>query len=206
MFPTKEGINLLAFHGFEWQVSMYMSRETPQAAFDHAQAAMRRGDLLDVLTCLDVSDLKRIAANAIALALGTHVDDAAQEVRRICDEHHFPIENLLSARRRVLQSPGMEATMNQRDTMKHGLAAVSNLPEFLAALEGYARRVNGSGSLSTQLFQNETLTDVEVDGSRAWGTRLHGRESSDVVEFVRRKGQWYVKLIAHRRPGHPAQV
>ncbi len=43
---------------------MRMSRETPQAAFEHAQAAMLRGDLFEVFACLDVNDLKRVAANA----------------------------------------------------------------------------------------------------------------------------------------------
>jgi hypothetical protein len=178
-----------------------MSRETPQAAFDHAQAAMLRGDLFEVFACLDVNDLKRVAANAVALVLGARIDDADadEEVRRICDEHRFPLDDLMSAPRRVMQMPGMEATTNQRETMKRGLAAVSNLPAFLAALEGYSRRVSGGGSISMHLFQNETLTDVKVEGSRAWGTRTHGSESSDDVEFVQRKGQWYVKLIA--RPG-----
>ena len=176
-----------------------MSRETPQAAFDHAQAAMRRGDLFEVFACLDVNDLKRVAANAVALVLGARIDDADEEVRRICDEHRFPLDDLMSARRRVIQMPGMEATKNQRDTMKRGLAAVSNLPAFLAALEGYSRRVNIGGSISMRLFQNETLTDVLVEGSRAWGTRTDGSESSDDVEFVQRKGQWYVKLIARPR-------
>ncbi len=32
-----------------------MSRETPQAAFDHAQAAMLRGDLFEVFACLDAT-------------------------------------------------------------------------------------------------------------------------------------------------------
>ena len=176
-----------------------MSRETPQAAFDHAQAAIRRGDLFEVFACLDVSDLKRVPANAVALVLGTRMDDADEEVRRICDEHRFPLDDLMSARWRVMQLPGMEATTNQRDTMKRGLAAVSNLPAFLAALEGYSRRVNGGGSISMRLFQKETLIDVQVEGSRAWGTRIHGSESSDDVEFVQRKGQWYVKLIACAR-------
>jgi len=176
-----------------------MSRETPQAAFEHAQAAMLRGDLFEVFACLDVNDLKRVAANAVALCLGTRIDDADEEVRRICDEHGFPLDDLLSARRRVMQIPGMEATTNQRDTMKLGLAAVSNLPAFLAALESFIRRVSGGGSISVRLFQNETLIDVQVEGSRARGTRVHGSGSSDDVEFVRRKGQWYVKLIARPR-------
>jgi hypothetical protein len=175
-----------------------MSRETPQAAFDHAQAAMLRGDLFEVFACLDVNDLKRVAANAVALVLGARID-ADEEVRRICDEHRFPLDDLMSARRRVMQMPSMEATMNQRDTMKRGLAAVSNLPAFLAALEGYSRRVSGGGSISMRLFQNETLADVQVEGSRAWGTRTHGSESGEDVEFVKRKGQWYVKLIARPR-------
>jgi hypothetical protein len=50
-----------------------------------------------------------------------------------------------------------------------------------------------------RLFQDETMTDVQVEGSRARGTRTHGSESSDDVEFVQRKGQWYVKLIARPR-------
>src|ERR1700722_17855241 len=124
-----------------------MSRETPQAAFEHAQAATLRGDLLEVFACLDVNDLKRVAANAVALSLGARIDDADEEVRGICREHSFPLDDLLSARRRVIQMPGMEATMNQRDTMKRGVAKVSNLPAFLAAIEGYSRRVNGGGSV-----------------------------------------------------------
>ncbi len=176
-----------------------MSRETPQAAFEHTQAAMLRGDLFEVFACLDVNDLKRVAANAVALSLGTRIDNADEEVRRICDEHRFPLDDLLSARRRVIQMPGMDATSNQRDTMNRGLTAVSNLPAFLAALEGYSRRVSGGGSISVRLFQNETLTNVQVEGSRARGTRVHGSGSSDDVEFVQRKGQWYVKLIARPR-------
>jgi len=176
-----------------------MSRETPQAAFEHTQAAMLRGDLFEVFACLDVNDLKRVAANAVALSLGTRIDDVDEEVRRICEEHRFPLEDLMSAGRRVMPTPGRDATMNQRDTMKRGLAAVSNLPAFLAALEGYSRRVSGGGSISMRLFQNETLTEVQVEGSHAWGKRTHGSESSDDVEFVQRKGQWYVKLIARPR-------
>jgi hypothetical protein len=53
-----------------------MSRETPQAAFEHAQAAMLRGDLFVEFACLDVNDLKRLAASAVALSLGAHIDDA----------------------------------------------------------------------------------------------------------------------------------
>ena len=178
---------------------MRMSRETPQAAFEHAQAAMLRGDLFEVFACLDVNDLKRVAANAVALSLGARIADADEEVRRICDEHRFPLDDLLSARRRVMQMPGMEATMNQRDAMKRGLAALSNLPAFLAALEGYSRRVSGGGSISMHLFQNETLTDLQVQGSHAWGTRVLGSGSGDDVEFVQRNGQWYVKLTASPR-------
>src|SRR5260370_8452987 len=129
-----------------------MSRETPQAAFDHAQAAMLRGDLFEVFACLDVNDLKRVAANAVALVLGARIDDADEGVRRICDEHRFPLDDLMSARRRVLQMPGMEATTNQRDTMKRGLAAVSNLPPFLAALEGYSRPLTLACPISIPLF------------------------------------------------------
>src|SRR5260370_8396360 len=103
-----------------------MSRETPQAAFDHAQAAMLRGDLFEVFACLDVNDLKRVAANAVALVLGARIDDADEEVRRICDEHRFPLDDLMSARRRLLQMPGIEATTTPRHTIKLALPAPPN--------------------------------------------------------------------------------
>jgi len=177
-----------------------MSRESPEAAFEQARAAMSRGDLLEVFACLDVNDLKRVAENAVALSLGAQIDTADDEVRQICHDYGFPLDEILAARRRIMQSPGIEATMGHRDAMKRGLAAVSNLPAFLGSLERYSRRVSGGGSISMRLFQNETLTDVHIDGSRAWGTRLHGPGSSDDVEFVRRKSQWYIKLISRRRP------
>ena len=50
-----------------------MSRETPTAAYEHAREAMRRRDLSEVFACLDVNDLQRIAANAVALSLGAAV-------------------------------------------------------------------------------------------------------------------------------------
>lgn len=177
-----------------------MSRETPEAAFEHARAAMARSDLPEVFACLDVNDLKRVAENAVGLALGRRIDDADAEVRRICREQGFPLDEILTARRRIMQAPGREATMTHRDAMQRGLATVADLPAFLAALEGYSRRLSGGGSISMRLFQSETLTNVRIDGSRAWGTRVFAPGSSDDVEFVRRKGQWYIKLIPRRRP------
>ena len=70
-----------------------------------------------------MNDLKRVAANALALSLVARIDEADEEVRRICDEHRFPLDDLLNARRRVIQMPGREATMNQRDIMKRGLSS-----------------------------------------------------------------------------------
>src|SRR5688500_19626242 len=130
-----------------------MSRESPEAAIEHARAAMARGDFVEVFGCLDLGDLKRIAQNAVALSLGTRIDDADEEMRQICRAYGFPLDDILAARRRIMQSPGMEATMAHRDAMKRGLAAVSNLPGFLGSLEGYCRRVGGGGSISTRLFQ-----------------------------------------------------
>lgn len=160
---------------------------------------MARNDLPEVFACLDINDLKRMAENAVALSLGARIDDADDEVRRISRDHNFPLDEILAARRRIMQSPGMEATFAHRDTMKRGLAAVRNLPSFLALLEGYSRRISGGGSISGRLFQHETLSDVRVEGSRAWGTRVFEPGSSDDVEFVRRKGEWYIKLISRPR-------
>ena len=177
-----------------------MSRDTPEAAFEHARAAMARGDLPEVFACLDPGDLKRIAENAVNLSLGANINDVDPEIRRIFTEHNFPLDDLMAARRRIMQSPGMEATYAHRDTMKAGLAAITNLPTFLALLEAHSRRLHGGGSISMRLFQNEKLTDVQVYGTRAWGTRVFGPGSTDDVEFVRKKGQWHIKLIVRPRP------
>jgi hypothetical protein len=172
-----------------------MSRESPEAAFEHARAAMARGDLPEVFACLDANDLRRIAENAVALSLGWQTGDVDEEVRLICHDHEVPLDDVLAARRRLTESPGRDATMGHRDTMKRSVASVANLPRFLGLLEGYTRRVRGGGSISRRLFQEETLTDVRVEGSCARGTRVHGPSSCDDVEFVRRKGEWFIKLI-----------
>lgn len=180
-----------------------MNPTSPQAVYEHARDAMRRNDLAKVFACLDVNDLKRIAENAVALSLGTRIDDADGEVQRICRDHGFPLEPLLRARRQVMESPGYDATMSMRAAMKAGLAAVGNIASFLAALEAYTRRSGGGGSVSSRLFQDETLADVQIDGSRAWGRRIYADGSGDDVGFVLRKAQWYIRLIATRPPSRP---
>jgi hypothetical protein len=173
-----------------------MSRETPEAAYEHAREAMRRQDLPEVFACLDVNDLRRIAENAINLSLGARIDDADPEVRGICRDHGFPLDDLLDARRQVMASPGLEATRRMRDTMKRGLGGVTRLAVFLGALERYTRRVAGGGSVSLRLFQDETLAALRVDGSRAVARRVFAAGSSDEVEFVRRKHEWFIKLFS----------
>ena len=94
---------------------------------------------------LSLASGHRTNKNAVGIALGRRIDDVDAEVRRICREQCFPLDEILTARRRIMQAPGMEATMTHRDAMKRGLAAVADLPAFLAALEGYSRRVSGGG-------------------------------------------------------------
>ena len=85
-----------------------MSRQTPEAAYEEAREAMRRQDWPAVFACLDVGDLRRIASNAVALSLGSRIDDAEDEVRDICRQHGFPLDDLLRARRRIMEAPGLE--------------------------------------------------------------------------------------------------
>jgi hypothetical protein len=176
-----------------------MSRESPEAVFEHARAAMSRGEMTEVFACLDVNDLKKIAENAVNLSIGfgPPAADGMDAMRAICRTYGFPLDDVLAARDRLGTSK--EATMAHRDALKRGLASVSDLPRFLGALEGYCRTRYNRGSVSTRLFQDETLLDVRVDGSRATGTRKFSETSSEPVEFVRRKGEWFVRLIARSR-------
>jgi len=62
-------------------------------------------------------------------------------------------------------------TSAERSKLVNLIVAVSSLPAFLAALEGYSRRVSGGGSISMRLFQNEMLTDVGGRGALTHGAR-----------------------------------
>ena len=61
------------------------------------------------------------------------------------------------------------------------------------------RRLQGGGSLSTRLFQDEELRDLEIDGARAWAVRHGSAGPIDPVGFVRKGGAWSVRLRAGRR-------
>lgn len=71
-----------------------------------------------------------------------------------------------------------------------------DLAAFAAALERAMRDSVGGGSVSSRLFVGETLTDLVVEGARA-KRRLAGGAVEDIA-FVKKKGDWYIRLPKRR--------
>jgi len=93
-----------------------------------------------------------------------------------------------------------EAFAEARKTLKATLKAVPNLSRFTAALERAMRAEGGGGSISSRLFVDEILEGVSITGTRAWATRRSAAGHSEDVGFVRRKGEWYIRVLG-KRPG-----
>jgi len=198
-----------------------MSRTTPEEAFAEARAAMEQGDWDGFFACLDQDNVARIAENSVARFL--MADGATADVfTALCNEHAVPKERILALRtllQRISESakvsvsqvgshdPGAMLQQSLRHklivdeyhkALKDMLKDVPDLPRFTAALEKSMRTESGSGSVSSKLFVDDTLVDVSIEGTKAWATRRTADGHSEDVGFVRRKGVWYIRLLAKR--------
>lgn len=81
---------------------------------------------------------------------------------------------------------------DHQSAVENGLADVDDLPGFAAATEDRMRSVMGGGSISSSLFVGETLTDVILDGRKAWATRLERGRERDDIGFVRKRDAWKI--------------
>lgn len=160
----------------------------PHTLFKKAQHALKQGDWDVFYACLDRKDVLLLARNSLNVMLSGPPDQALQALYERFD---FPIAAL-------------EAALANQDwtlfkaQMNRGLRGINNLPTFAAALERHARRLRGGGSVSSSLFAEESLQEVEVRGKHAWGMRYHPTSAPEPVGFVEKKGQWYVRLLARR--------
>lgn len=199
-----------------------MARTTPEEVFAEARAAVARGDWDGFFQCLDRDDLLRIAENGVTRFLAGG-EATADTFSAVCAEHGVP-DGLISglrtrvqqvaesARASVTHARSDPATMLQQShrhklvvdeyqkAVKDTLTAVADLPSFAAALERAMRAVVGSGSVSSRLLVDDTLEAVSTAGSKAWGTRRTADGHPEDIGFVRRKGVWYIRLLA-KKPG-----
>jgi hypothetical protein len=164
---------------------------TPGEAFQRAKDAVDEANWEAFYASLDRRDILTLVRNGLNVALSVGADDT--RFRQACTDAGFPLEPVAAA----LARADWKAHRAELDA---GLDLVEDLATFAAAVERHVRRLHGGGSVSSTLFQGEELRDVEEDGNRAWGMRYDAHGRIDPVGFSRRRGSWYVRLLA-RAPG-----
>ena len=198
-------------------------RETPEAAFAEASAAMVRGDWHGFFACIDRDSLMTIAENGVGRFISGG-DRYAATFAGLCVRNGIPAdmpEKLRAAAARITESAGAMLTAgipqdrkkmledsirhkalvdDYRDTLKKIVKASPKIHAFVADLEIALRQETESGSVSTRLFVDETLEAVSVSGSSAKGIRrLRGGATEDVSFVRRRGGEWFIKPFTKSR-------
>lgn len=166
--------------------------------------------MADAFACFDRADLLKIAGNSVR-ALST-VDSVLDEP---CDHFGFEAASLGDMRELTARMAASVALLTEDpasfDSVAHrqmvndyeaaieqGLRTVTDMAGFSAALEERMRDRMGGGSISTALFEGESLSALEVDGKRAWATRVHRDNETDDIGFVQKRDGWKIKLFAKR--------
>lgn len=198
-------------------------RDTPEAAFAEASAAMDRGEWHGFFACIDRDSLMTIAENGVGRFIAGG-DRYAAMFAGLCARNGIPAdmpEKLRAAAARIVESAGamrpagnpqdrkqmLEDSIRHkaivddyRDTLKNIVKASPNIHAFVADLEIALRQETESGSVSTRLFVDETLETVSVSGSSAKGIRRMRGGATEAVSFVRRRGgEWFIKPFTKSR-------
>jgi len=192
---------------------------TPQEAFAAAQASIARRDWRGFYACFDRGDLFRAAEEVIPVYVVVFGRDAWfvqhcaahdvslaaldvwEQTRRTMERAGMPAWRRSGGIAREQATTGLWLSERQRrlvqetqEAMREALALVADLDGFIAEL---VARVQGSGraaGLPSTLFLGETLEQVIVDGDRARATRTVRGAPIAELEFVRRRGEWLVRL------------
>lgn len=184
-------------------------RESPQAVFATAQAAIARGDWETFFACLDQTELLRIAKNGVGFLLAGPPDPA---VAALCATHRFPLDDARARGQRIVDSAkAMRGPSTREQPMRHkdlvddysdgiekGLKALPDLAGFTAGLERHMRSGGGGGSVSSRLLVGETLRDMVVEGTKARGKRQLGGGAVEDIAFVQKKDGWSIRLPFRR--------
>lgn len=149
---------------------------------------MARGDWEGFFACLAPGDLKSIARNGVAIGLRMADDEA---FGALCEAHSFETEALRAA------TTAADAKAYAK-AMQQALRRVPDLAAFMAGLERHTRSRIDSGSVSSELFLDETLEDLEIDDRKAWATRRITPDFTEDVGFEKRGQAWFIRLFARR--------
>jgi hypothetical protein len=186
-----------------------MPRTTPEEAFAAAQAAIARQDWDAFFACLDPGDVRRVVKNGLArLGRDRRIEELCRDVgveQALLDPVKTFAGRMANAAHAALAG-GSDESLALRglvDAHKRALDAlvkgVQAIDRLAAALERHLREAAGGGSVSSSLFVGDTLEAVRVDGNTAWGARRSASGAVESVGFVRRAGEWQVRLFARPR-------
>ena len=187
-----------------------MPASSPDEVFRTAQQAMVRGDWEAFFRCLTRARLQAIATMVIPMV----GDDPAGRFADLCRTHGVPDDRLdavrdagtaivTSAQRAPAADVSTEqmlaesqrhhelVTVHKRAT-KACVQAIADPAAFVAASERYRRETSGGGSVSSQMFVDETLTDVVVTGTKASGVRRFPRGQTEGLAFALERGEWRI--------------
>ncbi len=192
--------------------------DSPESVFALAQNAIARGDWESFFPCLDMADLRRIAAMVMPLACATDSDRLAE----VCRDHGVTdghLERIRAAQIEIAASAAAivdppapsspdhraDASLRHRDLVRShdavvadAVREVTDLAGFVAASERFRRETSGGGSVSSSLFLDEEIVDVVVSGRNARATRRRSVGGDDPVAFVLRRDGWRIRLFAGR--------
>jgi hypothetical protein len=205
-----------------------MKQSDPEATFTEAQSAMLRGDWAAFFTCFAESDLLIFASNSVnnLLAQGQQgwevllqlCDTYAIPAHQL-EAVRLSGNEIITSVHAITVTPGVnidaiemtdpsistysaahhQQLVNDYDVaLKRMLTSATSLPDLTAALEQQMRLMLDGGSVSHWLFIDESLHDIVIKGGRAWGTRVIGNDWEEDIGFVRKRGQWYIKLMAKK--------
>lgn len=187
-----------------------MAASSPDEVFLTARQAMVRGDWEAFFRCLTRARLQAIASMVIPMV----GDDPSGRFADLCHAHGIPDDLLAavreagtaivaSAQRARVADVSTEqmlaesqrhhelVTAHKRAT-KACVQAIADPAAFVAASERYRRETSGGGSISSQMFVDETLTDVVVTGTKATGVRRFPRGQTEGLAFALERGEWRI--------------
>lgn len=186
-----------------------MSQLSPLDVFSEAQSAMARGDYDTFFKCFNNSDLMGIAKNSVSRLMSS--DDTFSALREILGQHsvsHASFDNMLEKLTEMIDSssPPIDDDYRQRqqrvkafnNAMSTMLKSAANLAGLTAALEKAMRSMRHAGSVSRSLFIDEVLEQIVIEDNKAWATRKIASGHSEDIGFIKKKGQWYIRLMARK--------
>lgn len=184
-------------------------RESPQAVFATAQAAIARGDWEAFFACLDQTELLRIAKNGVGFLAASPPEPATQA---LCATHGFPLAAVRARGQRIVDSANaMRGPSTREQSLRHkdlvdeytdgiekGLKTLPDLAAFTAGVERWMRSGGGGGSVSSRLLVDETLHELVVEGKKARGKRRLAGASVEDIAFVQKRDGWRIRLPFRR--------